>query len=95
MMSSGVPDTFWGFAVQHVTVLQNITGLNQSKTMTAYQAYYKEAPSVEELFPFGALCFMFLTKGQRASQDIDTSFGPNVIVGIYLGVAHWDTHGLP
>ncbi len=23
MMASGVPDTFWGFAVQHVTALQN------------------------------------------------------------------------
>ncbi len=32
---------------------------------------------------------------QRASQSIDTSFGPNAIAGIYLGVAHWDTHGLP
>ena len=95
MMASGVPDTFWGFAVQHATALQNITGLNQAKTMTAYQAYYKEVPSVEGLFPFGALCFMFLTKEQRASQGIDTSFGPNAIAGIYLGVAHWDTHGLP
>jgi hypothetical protein len=36
MMASGVPDTFWGFAVQHTTALQSITGLNQ--TMTAYQA---------------------------------------------------------
>jgi hypothetical protein len=77
MMESGVSDTFWGFVVQHVTVLQSITCLNQTKTMTAYQAYYKKVPSVEGLFPFGALCFMFLTKEQRASQDIDTSFGPN------------------
>jgi hypothetical protein len=47
MMASGVPDNFWGFSVQHATALQNITGLNQAKTMTAYQAYYKEVPSVE------------------------------------------------
>jgi hypothetical protein len=38
---------------------------------------------------------MFLTKEQRASQGIDTSCGPTAIAGIYLGVAHWDTHGLP
>jgi hypothetical protein len=44
MMTSGVPDTFWGFAVQHATTLQNITGLNQAKTTPhldrmQYQAY--------------------------------------------------------
>ena len=30
---------------------------------------------------------MFLTKEQRASQGIDTSFGPNAIAGIYLAIA--------
>jgi hypothetical protein len=52
MMASGVTDTFWRF-VQHDTALQNISGLNQTKTMTAYQAYYKEVPSVEDFSLLG------------------------------------------
>ena len=88
MLHSGVPPDLWEFALKQANLIRNLTMPPPNKTApTIWEAYYGQKPNVSEphIFPFGCLAYIRQHPEQQNARQVNHSFGPRAIVGIYLG----------
>ena len=86
MLHSGIPLQFWEYALQHATLIYNCTAPPPNgKAATRFEAYYGSKPDLSNIFPFGTLAYIKISKEQHKALDIDSSFGQRSLTGVYLG----------
>ncbi|GKE94844.1 zinc finger, CCHC-type containing protein, partial [Tanacetum coccineum] len=55
MKARGIPNYFWGEAVQHATYIINRTPIRALVGVTPYEKFYGEKPNLENLKVFGCV----------------------------------------
>ena len=83
LKSKGMPDKFWGEAVNTAVYLLNRAPTKSVVGMTPYEAWYGQKPTVDHLRTFGCVAHVKTVTG-RTSKLTDRST-PMVLVGYEKG----------
>jgi hypothetical protein len=66
--TSGIPDSWWEFAVEHATHVYNRTPLRRLGWKTPYELVYKELPNIDHLRVFGCAAYVFIPPEDRSNK---------------------------
>jgi transposase InsO family protein len=77
---SGIPDTWWEFAVKQAVCVYNVTPLKRCKWKTPHEVVHKSKPSINHLQVFGCGAYVFRPKDTRKTKML-----PRSELMMYLG----------
>ena len=85
LLESGLPITFWSFAVLHATdVLNMCLPYKPDADISCFEKMFNKSPDVSNLAPFGCRAYVLLESIQRDNKHFSERRAP----GVYLGSAH-------
>eukprot|EP00961_Rhodomonas_salina_P141769 1908875-Rhodomonas_salina.1 len=71
LVSSGVPLTFWGFAVRYAVAIENqFLPTTPDSDVTCFEAFHGKAPINLIVHPFGCLAFLHVDVERRAIKKL-------------------------
>ena len=77
---SKLPTYFWAEAVNCACYTQNVSLINQAKSMTPYQLFKRRKPTLNFLHVFGCKCYIL-----RNQPDLKGKFDAKADEGIFVG----------
>jgi hypothetical protein len=78
--TSGTPDSWWEFAVEHAVHVYNRTPLHRIGWKTPFELVHKELPNIDHLCVFGCGAYVFIP-----SEDRPNKLAPKSELMTYVG----------
>ena len=85
LVSSGVPLTFWGFAVRYAVAIENrFLPTTPDSDITCFEAFHGKPPINTIVHPFGCLAFLHVDVNRRPIKKLSETS----VMCVFLGFAH-------
>jgi len=86
LIGSGLPKSYWEYALRYATWIQNRNVNTKQKTVTAYELLYGEKPSLAMAKVFGSMAQVHIPE-ERRKRKAGNKLDPRARWGICLGPA--------
>jgi transposase InsO family protein len=80
LTASGLPESFWTYAMEHASLIHNILRFNRD-IPSPYESLYGEPYEYSKLHAFGCKCYYLVPDADRKSK-----LSPRALPAVYIGV---------